>query len=153
MNENDNNEVVESAGYTTIGARRTITTKSGNVRTDSDKSVLPRVRRYRIDAGRSGVSCGEWKTNYLVYLKVEGREDRKDQRREWLNAATLGTEYGVSVPVSYKTFEKAKDAAKRMLKTWGYAKEEKKATVTKKDLLAMTPEQFVAWQAEQRKAK
>lgn len=147
MNENGNNNgVVESAGYTTIGARRTITTKSGNVRTDSDRSFLPRVRRYRIDAGRSGVSSGEWKTNYLVYLKVEGREKA-------LNAATLGTEYGVSVPLSYKTFEKAKDAAKRMLKTWGYAKEEKKATVTKKDLLAMTPEQFVAWQAEQRKAK
>lgn len=147
MNENNNNNVVvESAGYTTIGARRTVTTKSGNVRTDSDKSVLPRVRRYRIDAGRSGVSCGEWKTNYLVYLKVEGRE-------EWLNAATLGTEYGVSVPLSYKTFEKAKDAAKKMLKTWSYAKEEKKATVTKRDLLAMTPEQFVAWQAEQRKGK
>lgn len=147
MNENNNNnEVVESAGYTTIGARRTVTTKSGNVRTDSDRSFLPRVRRYRIDAGRSGVSGGEWKTNYLVYLKVEGREKA-------LNAATLGTEYGVSVPVSYKTFEKAKEAAKRMLKTWGHAKEEKKAIVTKKDLLAMTPEQFVAWQEEQRKVK
>ena len=147
MNENNNNnEVVESAGYTTIGARRTVTTKSGNVRTDSDRSFLPRVRRYRIDAGRSGVSGGEWKTNYLVYLKGEGREKA-------LNAATLGTEYGVSVPVSYKTFEKAKEAAKRMLKTWGHAKEEKKAIVTKKDLLAMTPEQFVAWQEEQRKVK
>ena len=147
MNENNNNNVVvEDAGYTTIGARRTVITKSGNVRTDSDKSFLPRVRRYRIDAGRSGVNGGEWKTNYIVYLKVEGREKP-------LNAATLGTEYGVSVPVSYKTFEKAKAAAKRMLKTWGYAKEEKKATVTKKDLLAMTPEQFVAWQAEQRKVK
>lgn len=147
MNENNNNNgVVETAGYTTIGARRTVTTKSGNVRTDSDRSFLPRVRRYRIDAGRSGVSSGEWKTNYLVYLKVEGREKA-------LNAATLGTEYGISVPVSYKTFEKAKEAAKRMLKTWGYAKEEKKAAVTKKDLLAMTPEQFVAWQEEQRKVK
>ena len=147
MNENNNNNVVvESAGYTTIGARRTVTTKSGNVRTDSDRSFLPRVRRYRIDAGRSGVNGGEWKTNYLVYLKVEGREKA-------LNAATLGTEYGISIPVSYKTFEKAKEAAKRMLKTWGYAKEEKKATVTKRDLLAMTPEQFVAWQEEQRKVK
>lgn len=122
MNENTNNEAVEAVGYTAIGACRTRTTKTGRTVTDRDVSILPRAKRYRIDAGRSYTSKGEWVTNYQVFLKLEDGDNHA-----WRSSANVATQYGISMPLAYATYEKAVAAAKKMKETWGHEKAEKKA--------------------------
>ena len=126
MNTNANNETmveaVEAVGYTAIGARRTRTTKTGRTITDRDVSILPQVKRYRIDAGRSYTSKGAWVTNYQVFVKLEDGDNHA-----WRSSANVATQYGVSMPLAYATYEKAVAAAKKMKETWGREKAEKAA--------------------------
>ena len=133
MNTNTNENAVEVQGYTVTAARRTRTTSTGRVVTDRDVSVLPEIKRYRIDAGRSYTSKGEWTTNYQVFVKLAKGDDHS-----WRSSANVATQYGISMPLAYATKEKAAAAAKKIVETWGKEKQvaEKKERKTKADLEA-----------------
>lgn len=133
MNTNTNENAVEVQGYTVTAARRTRTTSTGRVVTDRDVSVLPEIKRYRIDAGRSYTSKGEWTTNYQVFVKLAKGDDHS-----WRSSANVATQYGISMPLAYATKEKAADAAKKILATWGkpVVKAEKKKDPTKDQIKA-----------------
>ena len=137
--------IIENVGALDIGARRTRTTRNGRIVTDNDVSLLPMVRRYRIDAGRSSVSKGAWTTGYVVYVKITGDE-------RWLLPATVATAYGVSIPVQYKSIDAARTAAHKMVDTWGKPKAEKAPKAkkqTKSERIAELEAQIAALQAAQ----
>ena len=134
MNNNNNN--VNAAGCEDIenypiGDRRTKTTKNGAVRTDNDVSILPRVRRFKLVPAASGMAKIEgkrkWNTQFAILVKVDGRDG-------YIHAARLATEFGMHLPNTYQTIDKARAAALRMKTTWGEekARKAKKAPAPKK---------------------